>query len=323
MAREYTDEEIQKALDGCASEPAHIPGTVQPFGAILGVDASNGIVTHASENVVDFLKRSANDIIGHDLISIIGKDAWHDYANALSRSQSSSQIITVGKIKVGKDTLRLATFRSGTHNILEFEPDVIDTSFSSSPIETLSALFEKIQHCETQQELFDTVTRLLKILTGYDRVLLYKFDAYFNGEILSEAKNPDIESFLGLRFPSYDIPSQARQIMEKLSTRFIYDVNQIQVPIITQSNNDPALDLTYAATRGVSLVHIEYLRNMPVQATCTLTLMVNGKLWGIVSFHHMAPKVPSLYLRQILSGFSSMLDLKLSSLIQELSLIHI
>ncbi|MEO0360301.1 MAG: HWE histidine kinase domain-containing protein, partial [Pseudomonadota bacterium] len=163
----------------------------------------------------------------------------------------------------------------------------------------ISQLLDRIRGEDDEVALMARIVRLLRAVTGYDRVLAYRFDGEFNGEVIAEEREPEIEPFLGLRFPHWDIPAQARAIMAKVPLRFIADVDQIPSPLLAAETGAPPLDITLAALRGVSRVHMQYLRNMGTGATMTLSVKLDDRLWGIISFHHRRPRTPSMEARRI------------------------
>ncbi|MEM9814101.1 MAG: HWE histidine kinase domain-containing protein, partial [Pseudomonadota bacterium] len=151
-------------------------------------------------------------------------------------------------------------------------------------------------------------------VTGYDRVMIYRFDPHWNGEVVAEARKRSIEPYLGLRFPHWDIPAQARDIMRQVPIRIIADVDHVPTKLRADRADRAPLDITLALMRGVSAAHVEYLRNMETAATMTLSLVVGGRLWGMVSLHHKNPRMPTPHVRQLLGAFLPFLRLRLELL---------
>ncbi|MEO0454203.1 MAG: GAF domain-containing protein, partial [Verrucomicrobiota bacterium] len=139
-------------------------------------------------------------------------------------------------------------------------------------------------------------------------------DETYDVEVIAEENTSEHDDFLGLNFPKWDIPTQAREIMLRLPLRMITDVDQTPVPVQAASADLPPLDLSLAQLRGVSPVHVEYLRNMEVEATMTLSIVVKGKLWGIISFHNYAPMVPPPRVRAVCLPFIEYFNVKLALL---------
>ena len=188
--------------------------------------------------------------------------------------------------------------------VVEIEPVDLAGSGSGSTdaMRDLNFLLTGIQNCTEQRDLLERTVDMIRHLTGYDRVMVYRFDPEFNGEVIAEAHRSSLETFVGLHFPHWDIPPQVRAIMQTVPLRLIPDVQQASVDLLADADEAP-LDITPAACRAVSPIHLQYLRNMGSAGTLTLSVVVDGRLWGIISCHHGRPKLPQLYLREVLSIF--------------------
>ena len=173
--------------------------------------------------------------------------------------------------------------------IIELEPLNFDPP-SAELVDLSTSLLSSMQETKTLKELCDLITKNIKMITGYDRVMVYRFDEHYNGEVFSESKNDELESFLGLHYPHTDIPAQARQLYLKNQLRLVADVNYTPVQIYTTTKATHAsLDLSLAVLRSVSPIHIQYLQNMKVGATLTISLILRGKLWGLINCLHHSP----------------------------------
>lgn len=130
---------------------------------------------------------------------------------------------------------------------------------------------------------------MVQSLTGFDRVMIYRFHADDSGEVIAERVRVGVEPFLGLRYPAEDIPRQARALLIRNPVRLLADVDGPPSLVIPQlgAMHDP-LDLSMSTLRAHSAMHIEYLQNMGVAATMTVSLVRDGRLWGLISCHHMS-----------------------------------
>lgn len=309
----YRDEETEAALDACASEPVHIPGTIQPIGHLIGCDPIDGNIRYASENCSALFGQPLENLFDHTARDLLGPEIWHQAQNFKSHANFANKRHFLGLAHVGDRLLPVHMSKSGAALILEIENKSELPEGSADSFQENSFLIDQIQACDDEKSLFDLTTRLLRHLTGFDRVMIYKFDSNWNGEVLAEASKASLESFLGLRFPSWDIPAQARDIMMKIKLRLISDVDAKPVQVLAANCNLPPLDMTQAQLRGVSGIHMEYLRNMGSAATMTLSIVVDGKLWGIISFHHTRPRLLASEIRQILvTNFLPIFCLKLN-----------
>ena len=316
MAR-ITDEELQQAMEACAAEPAHTPGNVQPFACLLAGEIDGRRVLYASENCPDFLGLRMQTIFQMDMRQLLGREIWHEVSGALQSAQDANAPIPLGKHRFGEKTFEFSVLRTGDCFAVEIEEPRMQSLENVDVLKTLRFLTRQIQKCTSVESLFNTTCETMRHVTGYDRVMVYRFDAEFNGEVLAEARNGSVESFLGLRFPHWDIPAQARALMEKIPLRMIQDVDQVPVGVLARDADQGPLDMTFAASRGVSAVHMEYLRNVGVQATMTLTVMLGDRLWGILSFHHRRKRIPATRLREVLISFAELFAFKLQTLEQE------
>jgi len=173
--------------------------------------------------------------------------------------------------------------RSGSDLILELEraqPDMV--------LPSVRGALGKLQETSTEAEICWTAAKEARRLTGFDRVKIYRFAPDWSGEVVAEARGDDVESYLGTHFPASDIPKQARELYTRKLLGYIPDVNYSPVPLLA-SVEGPPLDMSHCVLRSVSPIHLEYLRNMGVRATLTISLVIDGKLWGMIACHHGKP----------------------------------
>lgn len=305
---------VNDALKNCASEPVHTPGTVQPFACLVCLDKESAEISHVSENCQEILGVAPNDLLGQNFRDFFGPDVWHGLMNAVARNGLVARLTHAGTCTYNDKTCELSASSTSTTYIVQFEPQRDGGLVGTEALAALSFLMRKIQSCENDEDLFSLSTQLLRHMTGYDRVMIYRFDPNFNGQVLKESRQSSLPSFDGLWFPHWDIPSQAREMMTKIPLRIIEDTDQEPVPLIARSRDFPPLDITFAECRGVSLVHMEYLKNMGVRGTMTLSVVVEGTLWGIISFHHKRPRLPGRDMRDVLIAFLGMFCTKVGVL---------
>lgn len=275
------------SLTNCDSEPIHIPGSIQPHGFLLAVDAEYTI-RYCSNNVhesglpvTNTLNQKLRDFLDEECLTLI-----HYLDDRIFESAQPHVCILRG------NRYNISVHVSGAYFILEFEP-FSDKNLSLPNFYIQTKKFTDIlKHAVGLQQLCQSVTDEIKDLTGYDRVMVYKFDAQYNGEVYAESKNDEFESFFGLHYPHTDIPVQARELYLRNLMRLIVDVNYKPVPIVTldQQASNRNLDLSHSVLRSVSPIHIEYLKNMGVSSTLTISLILEGKLWGLIACHHYAAK---------------------------------
>jgi len=278
------------SLENCDSEPVHIPGHIQGFAVLIAADKSLLRVTHCSDNAEALFGQSSQEIIGMSLSELLGRDVIHDLNNTLSLSSARIQRERVTEMIFKGRACEIWAHISGDVPVIEFELTQAENLTQNQSILNVRSLLARLGQDQDIQKALNEAVIGLRHLSGYDRVLAYQFDSNGDGEIKAEARGPKLSPFLGLRFPKWDIPNQARVIMKKLPLRVIEDIDALPINISTDSHITTPLDLSFAASRGVSPIHMQYLRNMGVGGTMTLSIVVRGELWGLFAFHHSSPR---------------------------------
>ncbi|QGQ20674.1 SpoIIE family protein phosphatase [Cellulomonas sp. JZ18] len=322
------DVSVPLDLDACAAEPIRIPGSVQPHGVLLAVTEPGLEVRHVSRNVEQLVGRAPEDVVGADLGSVLGADAVdavrqhvRTFGDLRARNPVGVDVLGVeGPVRMDAVLHRVAV-GDGTLLVVELEPAYGPRPFSfPNTYQAVRGAIEELNRARTLEELYDVAAREVRALTGFDRVMVYRFDPEYNGEVVAEAKRDDLNSFLGLHYPASDIPPQARQLYETNWVRLIADVGYTPSPV--EPPFDPAtgepLDMTHAVLRSVSPVHVEYLGNMGVQASMSISLLRDGRLWGLVACHHYSgPLMPSYGARAAAEFLGSTLSLRLVARAEE------
>ncbi|QLL10510.1 SpoIIE family protein phosphatase [Mycobacterium vicinigordonae] len=306
-------------LENCAREPIHIPGTIQPRGVLAVVREPEFVVCQVSANVAALLGRSADGVLGRHLSALIGADqaarigtAAASFGDLRERNPLECQIDVDGVPRAFDAILRREPDGA---LLVELEIAYGERPFSfPNTYQAVRSSIEDLNRAATLTELYDTTARAVRDLTGFDRVMVYRYDQDYNGEVVAEAKRGDLNSFLGLHYPSTDIPAQARALYEKNWIRLISDVDYTPTPMVPPLDPDSGqpLDLTYATLRAVSPIHIEYLQNMGVHASMSISLLRHGRLWGLIACHHYAgPHLPPFGTRAAAEFLGSTLSLRL------------
>lgn len=277
----------QADLSNCEREQIHLAGSIQPHGALLVVREPDHVIVQASENASSFLGLEFS-VLGRALEEIPGDLAkrlrphFRDELMEIARGVRCH----VGRNHRSYDCLIHRAPGGGLMIELECAGPPVDVSFH------LENALRSIIATSSLGALCDDTARIFKTLTGYDRVMVYRFDEAGHGEVLSEAREPALESFLGNRYPATDIPQIARRLYERNRIRVLRDVEYRPAPLIPPLSpiTGEQLDMSLCFLRSISPIHVQYLRNMGVRGTLVVSLMVNGKLWGLVSCHHYVPR---------------------------------
>jgi len=279
-------------LDTCDREPIHIPGSVQPHGFLVACSVPNLRVLHASESMEAFAGMTAQSALGRGVEEVFDGES----AERIAAACRTPELRTVNPVPV-----RLANgrfFDAVLHRPPGVEDTVVVELEPRAPPPSLRALstFDprmraSLLRLQTARRIGDLCTiaaEEVKSITGFDRVMVYRFDADWNGEVVAESRRGDLEPFLGLHYPASDIPAQARRLYTINWLRHIVDVGYTPSPIVPPEHpkTGAPLDLSHAVLRSVSPIHIEYLKNMGVTASMSISLIHEGQLTGLIACHH-------------------------------------
>ncbi len=304
-------------LTQCDREPIHQLNTIQPFGGLLAVN-SDWIVSHHSANAAEILKTSTPIESGMLLSQILLPEALATLQQALCRLSGPDDVERLFGVKLANDDnlLDVALHTIGGRTIIEFEPH--DEASYTNSARALRPLIGNLEGQADEGTLCQLAAGHLKDLLGFDRVMVYKFQTDGTGEVIAEAVENDLEPFLHLRYPKSDIPAQARALYLRNLFRIISDVEATPVPIEPAVSFDGhPLDLSLSSLRAVSPAHIEYLRNMGIAASLSISIIIRGKLWGLFACHHRTPRVLPYSQRTSAELFSQIFSLQLDRTISE------
>jgi chemotaxis family two-component system sensor kinase Cph1 len=278
-------------LTNCDKEPIHIPGKIQSHGFLIAVDKNKLVITYISENTKDFIDLKPSDLLEKTLSTV------NDYITKSDPDFDIQDLLKLGIIRKNFDSVSphpieingnpfyLIISASDTNWLLEFEPVTLQYDLQSSIGRSASSMLKG----KSVSSLLKSAAIEVKKLINYDRVMIYKFQDDGHGEVVAEEKEDHLESFFGLHYPASDIPKQARTLYKLNLTRLIANVNTNDSPILTFDDSEP-LDLTNSSLRAVSPIHIQYLKNMGVYSSFSISLISHGELWGLIACHNYSPK---------------------------------
>ncbi|RSK51420.1 ATP-binding protein [Hymenobacter rigui] len=299
-----TDESLvgqEITLTNCDREPIHIPGLIQPYGFLLCLDEHTRRVVQASANTQELLGIPAAELIGQGLNCLFEADRLIGINAQLDQLREGHRLIGVRLDYLPEQPFyKLILHRFDALLWLEFEP--VETS-PDGPLDmpSLNDALGQMLAATSVVEFCEHAVQQVRAITGFDRVMAYRFAEDESGEVVAEARRSSLDSFLGLHYPATDIPKQARAMYLKNWLRFIPDVGYTPVPLVPVRNpaSQRPPDMTYSVLRSVSPIHVEYLQNMGVEATMTISLIRDGKLWGLLVCHHYSPRLVSYELRDL------------------------
>ncbi len=299
-------------LTNCDAEPIHVPGTIQPFGFLVAV-SSDWLITRTSTNIALFMNSAPDVLLGSPLSALFTSDAEHALRNMATKLRGDDAVERMFGLSLADDgrLFDIAIHYSGASMVIEAEPAAADTVDAAMIVRSMVVRIDQIADLPS---FLKEGARQVRALTGFDRVMVYRFDAAGSGEVVAEALNGNVGSFLGLTYPASDIPVQARALYLRSVFRIIADVDAVAVPIVpTLDLHGEPLDQSMSVLRAVSPIHIEYLRNMGVQASMSISIIVDGKLWGLFACHHYSPRLPAFAQRTAAELLGRMFSMMLES----------
>jgi len=299
-------------LTNCDREPIHILGSIQPIGFLIALTA-DWLVARASADVADYVGVTPEQMFGRPLDQVFMPKAVHDLRNraAILRGPDAVERLFDTVLIEGEDRFDVALHVSGGQLVIEAEPASGEHGDGTGMVR---AMITRLDLTDDSAAFYREGARQIRALTGFDRVMVYRFAADGSGEVVAEAARAGIGKFMGLHYPATDIPAQARELYRRNLLRIITDVNAKPVPIVPQRDaTGQPLDLSLSVLRSVSPMHIEYLKNMGVQASMSASIIVDGRLWGLFACHHYAPKCPTFERRSVAELFAQMFSMRLES----------
>lgn len=277
-------------LSNCDREPIHQLGAIQPFGFLLVLSRETWRVTNASANLAEWIGLEPTVAVGKELEEIFSPDVVRVVRDHLHGAILSDTVARVFNVQMlpGKLVCDLALHADDQAVFVECERSVADPTINSSSI--VRGMISRLERTDELYSFFRVAVREMQALSGFDRVMIYRFDHDGSGEVIAEAAKPGLESFLGLHYPASDIPKQARILYQRNWLRIIPDVGAGPVPVVPRHQGDSRhIDLSMSVLRNVSPIHIEYLQNMGVQASMSVSILHGSRLWGLFACHHYSP----------------------------------
>lgn len=281
-------------ITNCDSEPVQTPGCIQAHGAVLVLRLGDLTILQASENTLQHLGEPAHQLLGQPLARALGPDGATRIREALARETVEHNPIYVFTLPAhaGAEAMDVSLHTIEGVAILELEA----IGRGGNQVESDYFALVKTAVCRLQatnglHDFCQRVTQEIRTLTGLDRVMVYRFHADHHGEVYAESKREDLPPWLGLHYPESDIPKPAREIFKRIWIRPLPNAAGPLVELVPLVNPDTGrpLNMTYCVLRGASVMYTEYLANMGVAASLTLSILHEGELWGLIACHHYTP----------------------------------
>ena len=307
---------FERLLANCADEPIRFPGAIQPHGLLVTLSEPGLQIQQVSANVQAMFGYGAESLLGLPLAALTGSEA----ANAVQQAAVYATLADAPPLAL---TLQGREYEGLLHRDqgilvleLELKPDAPEIHSTMNKVRNLSRMLQRLQGAKTLTALYEICVREIQALTGYDRVLIYRFQDEGHGQVIAEASSPSMELFNGMFFPASDIPEQARELYRTHWLRIIPNADYQPVPLIPTLRPDSgeALDLSGAVLRSVSPIHCQYMKNMGVLSSMSISLMDGERLWGLISCGHRQTLHVPHELRMACQTIGQVLSLQISAL---------
>jgi PAS domain S-box-containing protein len=277
-------------LEQCAQEPIHLPGSIQSFGVLLVFDSAWRVCQCAIGND-PFLQRSTEQTLGATLEELFPAHAasLREVAQSLVPEQIHSLLVELSSGSLCRLRLHILDSRPR----IELWP-IRPVASTQSDSAAMGELLRAVESGQPIEQVCDQIVQQLRRQLGYDRVLVYRFDPEWNGEVLAEARREDLPEYKGLWFPASDIPEQARALYLRNRVRLLVDRDAPTIPLVPRLDpqTQTPCDLSLCLVRSMSPVHMQYLKNMNICSSLVASIVHEGKLWGLIACHHQQPYLP-------------------------------
>lgn len=285
MATRFSD---QFDFDRCEDEPIRTPGSIQSFGALKLLDRDTLSCRVQSANAAQLFREAFAHVSCAADSGL--PTACHQRLRELLASSHGVWPLRYFE-PAGAGGWHITVHRLGTRLLVELESS---EQVRPTAVSDLAALIQQVKSARSVDELMATAAQAVRGITGFDRTLVYRFAEDWHGEVVAESRHPDMPSFLGLHFPASDIPAQARALYQENEIRLIADVDApvmgLEAVADATGAEDLEPDLSQCSLRAVSPIHLQYLRNMGVQASMSISVIREGRLWGLIACHHRTPR---------------------------------
>jgi light-regulated signal transduction histidine kinase (bacteriophytochrome) len=306
-----------KALTLCDREAIHAPGAVQPHGALLALDRADFRIVQAGGDTKGLLGAWPQALLGTDARELFSSDQARKLVGLVEDVALRSRAVHPFSLAGDAGSLLacdVVAYHSGEFLVLEFDPR--REAAPDNPLPILHAMLRRVHQADSMARCCQAIVDEVRGAIGFDHVMLYRFLNDGSGEVVAEAVEAGAESFLGLRYPESDIPKQARELYRANWLRAIPDARYSPAPILSlpEAGSALPLDLSNSVIRSVSPVHRQYLANMGVVASLSMSIVMQGRLWGLIACHHRTPRYLPYSLREAFELFAEMVSAQLERL---------
>lgn len=283
---------LERALEACANERIHLSAAIQPHGYLITCQLPDWTIHHVSANIEALIGAPVQEMLRSSLREFLTDDLIQAVAETIGFSEPGAppQRAAVSNIGPMAHLCDVSVHIADGLVHIEIEPQMRSAG-ERSPTVVAQTMIARVANSADIADFNQRVAEQVRQLTGYDRVMVYRFRHDDAGEVVAESRDSALPAYLGLRYPASDIPVQARALYLRNRIRVIPDARYVPVPIVPERDTrGQPLDLSQHALRSVSPVHLEYLANMGVVASMSISIISGGRLWGLIACHHRSPR---------------------------------
>ncbi len=304
-------------VTNCDREPIHIPGAILPHGAMLVLDAGTLEVLQAAGDTSRLLGVPLEELLGQSAAVLFRPDQIEKLRRLVAALDlvKPRHLLDPELRVIADQPLDASLHRSAGSLVLEFEAADPSDRFAANPLAGAQEMVRGLGESPSLQALCQLAAERVRDVARYDRVMVYQFMHDGSGWIIAESREPHLAPFLDLHYPATDIPQQARALYVRNQLRLVTQVDYDAAPLVPAANprTGEPLDMSQATLRDISSIHREYLRNMGVGASMSISIIGGGKLWGLIACHHYSPRILPRHLRAMCELFGSMFSLQLEA----------
>ncbi len=284
----YSVAEIQS----CEFEPIANCGAIQDIGYFLSVDRTHLKVLAFSENLATATGRSTSEILGRTLDELLVTDNSQPFSQDTLDAIRKRSFATIGIRRPDGLALKCMVSLIDAGEVIHLELEVDVPREHSEYHDPLHKLISQLESSLSLEQDCQLACEAFQAIAGFDRVMAYRFQDNWDGEVIAEVCRKGLDPYLGLRYPASDIPRQARELYLKMPYRMIIDTEALPVPIVISGSEERrSIQLAQSNLRASSPIHIEYLLNMGVRSSFSVAIKVHNKLWGLISCHQYGSPV--------------------------------
>lgn len=307
--------------DFCGNLPLHNVNLIQDYGYLLVLETESLNIIQVSENIAEITGVDFRRLINTNISEYLDLEGLQELKSNLCAGIRQRIPFNLNFVNAGVN-VQFHTLMHVKADYTLIELEKVDNGNNRSftdVFQEVKKVMSAIDQADTVQKVCDIAIHELRKLSGFDGVLMYRFDEDWNGTVIAEEKDERLDTYIGQTFPASDVPKQARQLYLKNPYRLIPNREYQPVrlyPVINPVTNS-FIDLSDCNLRSVPAVHLEYMKNMKVSASMSIRVIKNGALWGLISCHHLTPMYLNYEICSVFEWLSTVISNAISHILEQ------